>query len=56
MKNLFHATLMAVAALFVACGAPEPSTYKVISYNIRLLTPYDTDSLHWDARKPATIV
>lgn len=55
MKQLTKLLVFTLATIFTACGAPKTSTYKVISYNIRLLTPYDTDSLHWDARKPATI-
>ena len=56
MKTLLRAFVLVVAALLVACGAPEVSRYKVISYNIRILTDYDTDSLHWEVRKPATVV
>lgn len=55
MKSLLRTSVLIVATLLVACGAPEVSRYKVISYNIRILTDYDTDSLHWEVRKPATI-
>lgn len=55
MKTLTRIFAFALAVIFTACGTPETARYKVISYNIRVLTPYDTDSLHWDVRKPATI-
>lgn len=55
MKLFSSLLTMATALLLTACGAPETSSYKLISYNIRLLTPYDTDSCNWELRKPATI-
>ena len=55
MKTLTRILALALAVIFAACGTPETAHYKVISYNIRVLTPHDTDSLHWDIRKPATI-
>ncbi|MBQ2414622.1 MAG: endonuclease/exonuclease/phosphatase family protein [Rikenellaceae bacterium] len=55
MKNLTRIFALALVVIFAACGAPETAHYKIISYNIRVLTPHDTDSLHWDIRKPATI-
>lgn len=55
MKTLVRTFTLALVAILAACGAPEPASYKVISYNIRVLTPHDTDSLHWDVRKPATV-
>ena len=55
MKTLTRILALALVVIFAACGAPETAHYKIISYNIRVLTPHDTDSLHWDIRKPATI-
>lgn len=55
MKTLTRILALALVVIFAACGAPETAHYKVISYNIRVLTPHDNDSLHWDIRKPATI-
>lgn len=55
MKTLTRILALALVVIFAACGAPETAPYKIISYNIRVLTPHDTDSLHWDIRKPATI-
>ena len=55
MKTLTRILALALVVIFAACGTPETAHYKVISYNIRVLTPHDTDSLHWDIRKPATI-
>lgn len=47
--------LVALAAILTACGSPEPSTVKLISYNIRLISSHDLDSCSWEVRKPATI-
>ena len=55
MRTMIRTFALVLAAIFTACGTPETACYKVISYNIRVLTPHDTDSLHWDVRKPATI-
>ncbi len=55
MKLTIRLFVLALAVMFAACSAPQTTSYKVISYNIRILTPHDTDSLHWDVRKPATI-
>lgn len=55
MKHLYSLFALVLAMTLAACGAPKTTDYKVISYNIRVLTTYDTDSCHWDVRKPATI-
>ncbi len=59
MKKLYLLIplLIAVALAMVACNStPDTSSeLKVISYNIRLLTPGDTGDFAWDARKEASI-
>lgn len=55
MKHLSRTFMLIFVVFAVACSTPETACYKVISFNVRILTDYDTDSLHWDFRKPATI-